>query len=135
MRDKFAAVLWLQPWEGHGCWRRDCERKPGTAGERCATSFRIETFSAQIVILVLMGLERVVIVCVRASTLVALSLKDQPYCMSLQMNPTTADEGKRSHGDKYPENYSLQEWANANFAKSFRGEPRSNEEKRDCQPD
>lgn len=49
------------------------------------------------------------------------------------MNPATADQRERSQRDKEPEKDSLKKRTNADFPKSFHGEPRSNQVERDGQ--
>jgi hypothetical protein len=51
------------------------------------------------------------------------------------MNPTSADECKRSHRDKKPEKDSLKEWSNPDLAESLHGESCSNEKERHGQAD
>jgi len=51
------------------------------------------------------------------------------------MNPATEDQRERSQRDKEPQKDSLKERTNADFPKSFHGEPRSNQVERDGQAD
>jgi len=59
----------------------------------------------------------------------------QPFCATLQMNPTSANEGERSQRDEEPEKNSLKERMNTYLAESLYGETRSNEKERHGQAD
>jgi len=56
-----------------------------------------------------------------------------PNLVALKVNPPAEDKGKRSSRDEEPEQDTLKERSNANFAEGPHGEPCSNQVERDCQ--